>query len=81
MSMKYEKMGLEAQKKTLRAPTRRFHIGRVLKAKQRTWVQGSGRTPEIHVKCLIQKSPNLVIFLRTKFPKIYPHMGSGIGFS
>jgi len=40
-----------------------------------------GRTPEIHVKCLIQKSSNLVIFLRTEFPKICPHGGSGIGFS
>jgi hypothetical protein len=40
-----------------------------------------GRTLEIHVESLIQKSVNLAIFLQTEFPKIPPDAGSDIGFS
>ena len=41
----------------------------------------SSRTWEIHVKCLIPKSRNLAIFVRTDSPKFCPHRGSGLAFA
>ena len=43
------------------------------------WNCESARTPESPPKCLIPKSPNFAIFIRTKIGDFYPFFGSILG--